>query len=203
MRTAFGDRGILLKRHGLRRDDRFGAVLPTLLSTWPGATPVSSYVLLSLFLTYRDTGVELDHASIIPNLLDRHGLLHDCDPGSHYRGEGVETRQAADIQVHDVFTIPFHHSSIVRPKTSIHGEESSMSTKAMDPVEAVPPTPSHTEIKSSAPRLDQENPELQRRSFGSFLSGVLHVASFIPGPIGMAARVGSTIQRGVQAIRGH
>ncbi|KAG8820815.1 hypothetical protein FRC19_008573 [Serendipita sp. 401] len=122
---------------------------------------------------------------------------------SHVVKEGVETRQAADIQVHDVFTIPFHHSSIVRPKTSIHGEESSMSTKAMDPVEAVPPTPSHTEIKSSAPRLDQENPELQRRSFGSFLSGVLHVASFIPGPIGMAARVGSTIQRGVQAIRGH
>ncbi|KAG8771161.1 hypothetical protein FS842_004367 [Serendipita sp. 407] len=170
MRTAFGDRGILLKRHGLRRDDRFGAVLPTLLSTWPGATPEGSA-----------------HPTI----------------SSHVVKEGVETRQAADIQVHDVFTIPFHHSSIVRPKTSIHGEESSMSTKAMDPVEAVPPTPSHTEIKSSAPRLDQENPELQRRSFGSFLSGVLHVASFIPGPIGMAARVGSTIQRGVQAIRGH
>ncbi|KAG8819453.1 hypothetical protein FRC19_009778 [Serendipita sp. 401] len=121
----------------------------------------------------------------------------------HVVKEGVETRQAADIQVHNTFTIPFHHSSILRPKIPINDEESSISTKATAPVEAVPPTPSHTEIESSAPHLDQENPNLQRRSFGSFLSGVLHVASFIPGPIGMAARVGSTIQRGVQAIRGH
>ncbi|KAG8813100.1 hypothetical protein FRC18_002668 [Serendipita sp. 400] len=123
---------------------------------------------------------------------------------SHVVKEGVETRQAADIQVHNAFTTPLHHSSIAQSETHTHGEESLISTKAMDPAEPVSLTPPQTEIESSAPHPDdQEIPELERRGFGSFLSGAMHLATHIPGPIGMVAKAGTAIQHGVQALRGH
>ncbi|KAG8771160.1 hypothetical protein FRC15_003598 [Serendipita sp. 397] len=122
---------------------------------------------------------------------------------SHVVKEGLETRQAADIQVHNAFTTPLNHSSIAQSETHTHGEESSISTKAMDPVESVSLTPPQTEIESSAPHPDDEIPELERRGFGSFLSGAMHLASHIPGPIGMVAKAGTAIQHGVQALRGH